>query len=129
MMRTLIAAAIAATALAMPALANEPYGIWQTRTDRTGAYLHVRVHPCNGNGAMLCGTVNQTFNTPHTEIVGRPVFWDLQVTGANEWGGGTVWDAETDRNFDARVILGSSRLRVEGCVGFLCDGQNWTRIQ
>ena len=128
-MKKLIGAAIAAIALATPALANEPYGIWQTKKDRKGAYLHARVHPCDNNAAMLCATVHQTFNTPHTEIVGRPIFWDLQPTSDTEWGGGTVWDAETDKNYDAKVIMGSTRLRVEGCVGFLCDGQNWTRIE
>lgn len=128
-MNKLIGAALAAISLGTTALANEPFGIWETKKDRTGAYLHVRVHLCDANPALLCGTVHQTFETPHTEIVGRPVFWDLSVTGDNTWGNGTVWDAETDKNFNAKVILGKTRLRVEGCVGFLCDGQNWTRIQ
>ncbi|MDE0983230.1 MAG: DUF2147 domain-containing protein [Yoonia sp.] len=128
-MKRLIGAALAAMALGTPAFANEPYGIWETKRDRTGAYLHVRVHACDNDAAMLCGTVHKTFNTPHTEIVGRPIFWDLQVTSGNEWGDGTVWDAESDKNFNAKVILGSTRLRVEGCVGFLCDGQNWTRVE
>ena len=128
-MKRLIAAALAATCLATPTLANDAYGIWQTRTNRTGAYLHVRVHACASNSAHLCGTVHQTFNTPHTEIVGRPVFWDLEVTGDNTWGNGEVWDAEEDRVYTGRVTLGSTRMRVEGCVGFLCDGQNWTRVQ
>ena len=128
-MKRLIGAALAGMALATPAAAIEPFGIWETKRDRTGAYLHVRVHPCDNDAAMLCGTVHQTFNTPHTEIVGRPIFWDLSPTSGNEWGGGTVWDAETDKDYAAKVILGSTRLRVEGCVGFLCDGQNWTRVE
>ena len=128
-MKRLIGAALAGMALATPAAANEPFGIWETKHDRTGAYLHVRVHPCDNDAAMLCGTVHQTFNTPHTEIVGRPIFWDLSPTSGNEWGGGTVWDAETDKDYAAKVILGSTRLRVEGCVGFLCDWQNWSRVE
>ena len=128
-MKRLIGAALAGMALATPAAANEPFGIWETKRDRTGAYLHVRVHPCDNDAAMLCGTVHQTFKTPHTEIVWRPIFWDLSPTSGNEWGGGTVWDAETDKDYAAKVILGSTRLRVEGCVGFLCDGQNWTRVE
>lgn len=128
-MRNVIGGALALAFLAVPALANEPYGVWQTKTDKTGAYLHVKVTPCNGNKAQLCGTVLETFKTPHTEIKGRKIFWDLDKVSANEWGNGTVWDAETDKEYAAKVILGKSKLRVEGCFGILCDGQNWTRIK
>lgn len=128
-MKKMISGAIALAFLAAPALANEPYGIWQTKTDKTGAYLHVKVEPCKGNSAQLCGIVHQTFKTPHTEIKGRKIFWDLDKVDGNEWGNGTVWDAETDKEYKAKVTLGKTKLRVEGCVGFLCDGQNWTRVK
>jgi len=128
-MNKVIKTVIALAFLATPALANEPYGVWQTKTDKTGAYLHVQVAPCGGNKAKLCGVVAQTFKTPHTEIKGRKIFWDLEKVSENEWGNGRVWDAETDKEYAGKVILGKTKLRVEGCVGFLCDGQNWSRVK
>ena len=74
-MKKLISTILATAFLATPVLANEPYGLWETKKDKTGAYLHVKVAPCKGNTAQLCGVVAQTFKTPHTEIKGRPIFW------------------------------------------------------
>lgn len=128
-MRTLIGAAIAAALLTTPTLANEPYGTWETKKDASGAYLHVKVEPCPDDEKLLCANVVKTFETPHTEIVGRKIFWDLETEDGQNWSGGQVWDAATDKTYDAKVILGKTRLRVEGCVSLFCEGQNWTRVE
>lgn len=121
---------IVATAVffAAPAFADEePYGIWKTISDDTGAYLLVDVQPCESDPSMLCSHVAEVHNSPHQEIVGRPVFWDMVTEDDRNWDGGRVWDAATDEEYDAKVILGKTALRVEGCVGIFCDGQNWKR--
>jgi len=124
-MKKLLATAFILTAT--QAVASEPYGVWQTIADDSGAYLLVEVKPCENDAAMLCGHVAEIHNSPHQEIVGRKVFWDLVTEDNKNWEGGTVWDAETDKEYDAKVILGKTALRVEGCVGIFCDGQNWKR--
>ena len=120
---------LAALWLSAPAFAAEPFGIWQTENGKTGAYLHVDVSPCRGNRALLCGYIHKTFKTPHTEIVGLPIFWDLEQVGAGHWANGRVWDAENRKVYRAKVTLGQNTLRVEGCVGIICDGQSWTRVR
>ncbi|NKX42117.1 DUF2147 domain-containing protein [Rhodobacteraceae bacterium R_SAG2] len=107
----------------------EPFGIWLTEKGRTGAYLHVKVTPCKDNSALLCGYVHKTFRTPHTEIVGRPIFWDLEQVSPTEWANGRVWDAENRKVYRAKVRLRETELRVEGCLGMLCDGQSWKRVR
>ncbi|MFT4794934.1 MAG: hypothetical protein ACJAVR_002431 [Paracoccaceae bacterium] len=121
---------IAATILfATQASANEPFGVWQTITDDTGAYLLVDVQPCAADAAKLCSTVTEVINSPHQNLVGRPLFWDLEATDDNKWENGKVWDAATDKVYDAQVTLGKTAMRVEGCVSLFCDGQNWKRPQ
>jgi Uncharacterized protein conserved in bacteria (DUF2147) len=127
-MKFLITAA--ALFAASQAVANEPFGIWQTITDETGAHLLVDVHPCEDNADNLCSTVTDVVNSPDPtaqELVGRKIFWDLEPVEENLWENGTVWDVLTDTNYDSRVILGNTAIRVEGCVSGFCDGQNWKR--
>lgn len=111
------------------AWSEEPFGIWRTKTNETGAYLHVRVLPCKNRAAQLCGVIQKTFKTPHTEIIGRPIFWNLEKTGTGTWAKGWVWDPETNRDYRAKVSLEAQGLRVRGCLGPLCDGQYWTRVK
>lgn len=123
----LTAAAILA---ASSASANEPFGIWQTITDATGAHLLVNVHPCEGDEAKLCSTVAEVVNSDNPaaqELVGRKIFWNLEQTKDGLWENGTVYDVQTNAEYDSRVILGAKALRVEGCVSTFCDGQNWKR--
>ncbi len=127
-MKSLITAAALLTAT--QAFANDPYGIWQTITDDTGAHLLVEVHACDGDAEKLCGTVKEVVNSDNPaaqELLGRPIFWDLEQVEAALWENGTVYDVLTDREYNSRVILGKTALRVEGCVATFCDGQNWKR--
>jgi uncharacterized protein (DUF2147 family) len=127
-MKTLIAAAVLLTAT--QAFANEPYGIWQTITDETGAHLLVDVHACDSDAAKLCSTVKEVINSedPAAEkLIGRQLFWDLEKVEDDLWENGTVYDVLTDTSYDSRVILGKTAIRIEGCVAGFCDGQNWKR--
>lgn len=115
---------------ATQALANEPYGIWQTITDDTGAHLLVDVHPCEADAQKLCSTVKEVVNSNDpaaAELIGRAIFWDMEKVEDNLWENGTVYDVLTDTDYDSRVILGKTAIRVEGCVASFCDGQNWKR--
>ena len=128
-MGKLIIIFLASMSVSVSSLAAEPFGVWLTETGRTGAYLHVEVAPCKDNGTLLCGYIRETFETPHIEIVGRPIFWDLEKVNETQWANGRVWDAENRRVYKAKVTLHQTELRVEGCLGMICDGQNWKRVR
>ena len=66
-------------------------------------------------------------NPAAQELVGRKIFWDLEMVEDALWENGKVYDVLTDTDYDSRVILGKTALRVEGCVSSFCDGQNWKR--
>ena len=123
---------IAATLLAAtPAFANDPYGIWRTITDDTGAHLLVDIHPCADAAEKLCSTVSEVVNSDDPsakDLIGRAIFWDMEMIEENRlWENGKVYDVLTDTDYDARVTLGKTAIRVEGCVSGFCDGQNWKR--
>ena len=130
-MNKLLAGAVALI-IAGPAFANEPYGIWRTITDDTGAHLLVDIHPCQDDGDKLCSTVTEVVNSDNPaaqELIGRAIFWDMELVEENRWENGTVYDVLTDAEYDARVTLGKTAIRVEGCVSGFCDGQNWKRSE
>ena len=123
---------ITATAMliATQASAAEPYGVWQTITDETGAHLLVNVHPCETDEAKLCGTIAEVVDSSNPaakDLINRPIFWDLEPAEENHWDNGTVFDVPSGKEYNSRVILGKAALRVEGCVATFCDGQNWKR--
>ncbi|MEP5731693.1 MAG: DUF2147 domain-containing protein [Sulfitobacter sp.] len=113
----------------MPTFAQNPFGIWQTNEGKTGAYLHIRVAPCHDNTDLLCGYIHKAFKTPHTQIVGRRIFWNLAPSGPGKWHNGMVWDIENGKAYRATLSLTASTLRIEGCLGPICKGQDWAKVQ
>lgn len=107
-----------------------PYGIWQTITDETGAHLLVDIQPCAEAPDKMCGTIAEIVNSDDPaaqDLRGRLIFWDVEKVSDNEWENGRLYDVPNDKEYDARVILGKTALRLEGCVSGFCDGQNWKR--
>jgi uncharacterized protein (DUF2147 family) len=62
--------------------------------------------------------------------LGMPILIGLQQTAQNRWDG-EIYNPQNGKNYTANISLASpSVLRVQGCVlGFLCGGQEWTRVQ
>lgn len=107
-----------------------PFGIWQTITDETGAHLLVDIQPCVDAADKLCGTISEVVNSDDpaaNDLLGRPIFWDLEKVEDNKWANGRLFDVLSGEEYDAQVILGKTAIRLEGCVATFCDGQNWKR--
>jgi len=125
----------AAAALASPTFAAEPIGDWVVE----GAYAHVRIASCSDN--KLWGIVaweqqpnNVDKNNPDPTLRGRPtlgipILLGMAQENPNRWDG-DIYNTEDGRTYTAHISLTNpDTLRVEGCVlGFLCGGQNWTRV-
>ena len=125
-----LAAALALCA-AGPALAAEPaHGLWKTETSDEGRYLHVRLGPCDGDPSLTCGIVAEAFNTPGSDIVGKPMIFDMAAEGDGKYGDGKIWAPDDDKTYGAGMEMkGADVLRVEGCVFVFCRGQDWTRVE
>ncbi|MDO6456772.1 DUF2147 domain-containing protein [Celeribacter halophilus] len=122
-------AAVAALGLAGPALAADPVeGIWKTQVD-DGHYAHVKIAPC---GEHICGVIAKAFdaNGPiASENIGKPIVWDMSAAGGGSYKNGKIWQPSTGKIFNSKMTLSGNSLKVKGCVGPICKGQTWSRVQ
>ena len=135
----LTALAVAAAALASPALAGDPTGLWQTPTNGG----QVRIERC---GNALCGTL-----VTSAAIRANPGQLDVKnkdeaqrgrtlrglrmlsgfTGGPTEWRGGSVYNPEDGGTYRGTITMtNDNTLRLRGCiVAPLCKTQTWTRVQ
>jgi uncharacterized protein (DUF2147 family) len=114
-------------------------GIWLTQAGDA----KVRVSKCGGG---ICGVVvwlrdpidpatgkpqvddkNKNPALAKRRIVGIPLFSAMRPAGPNKWSG-QIYNADDGNTYASNVsVTGPDSLKVEGCVGALCGGENWTR--
>jgi uncharacterized protein (DUF2147 family) len=114
-------------------------GIWLTQAGDA----KVRVSKCGGG---ICGVVvwlkdpidpatgkpqiddkNKNPSLAKRRIIGISLFSGMRSTGPNKWSG-QIYNADDGNSYASNVsVTGPDSLKVEGCVGALCGGENWTR--
>ncbi|MEM1429829.1 MAG: DUF2147 domain-containing protein [Pseudomonadota bacterium] len=131
------AAQICAVALAMAgaltwadtAMAEPVEGMWQTQPGDDGSYGHVRIYTC---GAAICGVLERAYDSSGASVdsdtVGKRMIWDMVPEGDGAYGGGRIWAPDRDKVYRSKMKLNGNRLSVSGCVGPICRGQDWTRV-
>jgi uncharacterized protein (DUF2147 family) len=138
------AAALAATlAGAGPALADDGVlGDWLTASGKA----RVAIGPCARDPALLCGRIawlaqplgadgaplsdrrNRDAAQRGRPLLGAAIVEGFRPAGPGHWRGGTVYDPERGRAFEAQLRLtGPDTLEVKGCVLFVCEAQTWRR--
>ncbi|MEH2529689.1 uncharacterized protein (DUF2147 family) [Bradyrhizobium sp. AZCC 1588] len=141
--RTAFIIAISAALLAAPsALAQgaEPTGVWLTQAGDA----RVKISKCGGG---ICGVIvalkepiDQATGKPQVDdknpnpalkrrpMIGLPLFSGMNPSGPNKWSG-QIYNADDGGTYASSVsVTGADTLKVEGCVGALCGGENWTRV-
>jgi uncharacterized protein (DUF2147 family) len=137
-----LALAVLAALAAAPARAEaggEASGIWLTQAGDA----KVRVSKC---GAGICGVIvwlrtpidpatakpavddkNPNPALARRPMIGLPLFSGMQPSGPNRWSG-QIYNADDGSSYASNVSVSDpDSLRVEGCVGPLCGGENWSR--
>lgn len=141
--RTAFIIAISAALSSAPyALAQsaEPTGVWQTQAGDA----RVKISKCGGG---LCGVIvslrepiDPATGKPQVDdknpnpalkkrpMIGLPLFSGMQPSGPGKWSG-QIYNADDGSSYASSVsVAGPNALKVEGCVGALCGGENWTRV-
>ena len=129
----------APSALAQGA-AREPTGVWLTQAGDA----RVKVSKCGGG---ICGVIvglkepiDPATGKPQVDdknpnpalkkrpMIGLPLFSGMQPSGPGKWSG-QIYNADDGSSYASSVsVAGPNALKVEGCVGALCGGENWTRV-
>ena len=138
----IVIAALTALVGAAPARAQGagvPDGIWLTQAGDA----KVRVSRCGGG---LCGTVvwlrepiDPATGKPQVDdknpnpalarrpIIGLSLFSGMRPAGSNRWSG-RIYNADDGKTYASKISVSApGTLRVEGCVGTLCGGEDWSR--
>ena len=115
-------------------------GIWLTQAGDA----RVRVSKCGGG---ICGVIvwlkdpiNPATGKPQVDdknpnpslarrpMIGLPLFSGMRLTGPNRWSG-QIYNADDGSTYASNVSLAAPDiLKVEGCMGAFCGGENWTRV-
>jgi len=106
-------------------------GIWQTVNDDNGNFGHVKIDACDQS---LCGVLVTSFGPDlkprESEHVGRTLIWDMKNLGGGKYGEGKIYSPDRDKTYSSKLVLDGDRLKVSGCVLFICrDGGTWRRAQ
>ena len=120
---------------AIEASEPSPVGEWLVEDGEAS----IRIEECGNN---LCGVVSGAKNWNETDsknpnpelrnrpIIGTPILLDMKPAKSNRWEG-RAYNSKNGQTYTANISLNNPQsLRVEGCVfgGFVCGGQNWTRV-
>jgi uncharacterized protein (DUF2147 family) len=120
-MKTLIAAAMLTGALSGTAAAVEPYGVWM----RPSTGTQVRFYDCGGK---LCGKIVGVKDQSRKSEIGTVILPGAAKSGANEWKGDLL-NTENGKTYSGVVALEGRGLSLKGCIGFICQGETWTRVK
>jgi uncharacterized protein (DUF2147 family) len=137
--RVLFLASFLAAPAAYAQGGGDPVGTWLTQAGDA----KVKVTKCGGG---LCGVIvwlrqpidpatakpavddkNPNRALATRPIIGLSLFSGMQPNGPNKWSG-QIYNADDGNSYASNIsVAGPETLRVEGCVGSLCGGENWTR--
>jgi uncharacterized protein (DUF2147 family) len=130
---TAAALVLAATALAQqPAQAATIDGLWRSPPRKSGAWITVRVGPCDGAPEQRCGVVESAHDGANPEVVGEHVLLGLERRPDGSWADGRIVRPNKGTVYSSQIRLaGEDTLQVEGCaiLGLVCRDQTWTRME
>ncbi|MEH6758284.1 MAG: DUF2147 domain-containing protein [Parasphingorhabdus sp.] len=125
--------------LAAPALASDSIkGNWVTqdgdaiiKIDQCGDTVCGRIHKylvTPPNGVNQKDTKNPDKNLRNRKLLGTAILTGFKPDG-DIWRG-KVYDPKSGKIYRSEVnLVSQSKLKMKGCIGPFCQGQNWTRAK
>jgi uncharacterized protein (DUF2147 family) len=127
--------------IAEPSAQASPIGLWRAKDGG-----QIRIAACGTD--RLCGFVATTVaridpvtgkppvdkNNPdparrNRPLVGLEILSGMTPSGPGEWAG-RLYNDDDGHTYDGRIKeLGPHAIRIEGCAGALCGGQELTRLK
>jgi uncharacterized protein (DUF2147 family) len=121
LMKRSMTVAVLVSALAGAATAAEPYGVWM----RPSTGTQVRFYDCGGK---LCGKIVGVRDQSRKSEIGTVILPGAAKSGAKEWKGNLL-NTENGKTYSGVVALEGNGLSLKGCIGFICQGETWTKVK
>lgn len=128
-----IMAAAVLIALPIAALGAGAQGVWRTGATSDGSHIEVTVGPCASDAGKTCGVVTKAFRAgaedSSYQYLGETIVSNMSHDGNGQYAGGVVFDPENGKSYKSKMTVKDDSLDVEGCVAFICEGENWSRVK
>jgi uncharacterized protein (DUF2147 family) len=137
----LVMAVMAAFLLSSTVLwAQSPVGKWKTINEKTNkAETVVSIYDQNG---MIYGKFLEQLDPAakkncekcEGEDAGKPIVGMVFIKGlkkdGDEYSGGTIMDPGSGKVYKGKlkVLPGGKKMKVSGCIAFICKGQEWVKV-
>ena len=135
-MRKIIAAVIVFFIVGVNVFAEPFSGVYKTMPSKTtGGWAHVKFGACKENKNFTCGTLIKAFSKDgkalkNYEHKGKYVVWDMRKEGDKDFSGGKIKDYSDGKVYNSKMeILSKNKIGVSGCVLFICQAQEWSKVK
>ena len=134
---TFMTCLIASVAVAQPARVSAPAPIGEWLVAKQVA--RIKIADCEGRlwgvvawEAQPGGLDNKNPDPAlrSRPTLGMPILLGMAPTKTNQWDG-QIYNSQDGHTYSANIsLVNPNTLRVQGCfLGFLCGGENWTRVE
>jgi uncharacterized protein (DUF2147 family) len=135
-MRKILAAVIVFFIVTVNVFAEPFSGVYKTMPSKTtGGWAHVKFGACKENKNFTCGTLIKAFSrdgkaVKNYEHQGKYVVWDMRKEGDKDFSGGKIKDYSDGKVYNSKMeILSKNKIGVSGCVLFICQAQEWSKVK
>jgi uncharacterized protein (DUF2147 family) len=85
--------------------------------------------PNDANGKPQVDDKNHNPSLARRPMIGLPLFSGMRAAGPGKWSG-KIYNADDGGTYASNVSMaGPDTLKVEGCLGAFCGGENWSRVR
>ena len=135
-MRKILAAVVVFFIVSVNVFAEPFSGVYKTMpSKKTGGWAHVKFGACKENKNFTCGTLIKAFSrdgkaVKNYEHQGKYVVWDMRKEGDKDFSGGKIKDYSDGKVYNSKMeILSKNKIGVSGCVLFICQAQEWSKVK
>jgi len=63
-------------------------------------------------------------------LMGMVMIYGMKKTGDNKYADGKIYKTEAGKEYKCKLsLVDPNKLKVQGCIAFLCESQYWNRIK
>jgi uncharacterized protein (DUF2147 family) len=64
-----------------------------------------------------------------SQDVGTQMVWEMRPEGGGAYMDGKIRRPSTGKVYNSKMTMNGDTLKVSGCIGPICKGQNWSRLK